>query len=163
MEASTIISICIGCFGFVFGVYQYVYSRMQKRIKTDTSVEKDIQRLERLCEERHQGLSVVYDIQRDVGEMKVAIAGIQTFQDNLWKILDLKFAELLHSPTHHRRDMLVDKLVSGELTIEEAGELAVLLDEAFTEELNPDKKLAAAFLRARVEAFDLRRDRLRRE
>lgn len=62
-------------------------------------------------------------------------------------------AAIIHSPIHRDRDELVDKLVHNCITISEASTLISMLEENIRENGDNSKKLASAFLLARVKAL----------
>uniref|UniRef100_A0A6M3LFC5 Uncharacterized protein n=1 Tax=viral metagenome TaxID=1070528 RepID=A0A6M3LFC5_9ZZZZ len=72
--------------------------------------------------------------------------------DVFWKVLEPHLANIIHSPTHPRRDKLVDKLVNKSLTDGEDVELKQLLRECL-DDCRQDQKLAASLLLARVESI----------
>jgi hypothetical protein len=78
---------------------------------------------------------------------------VETNNDVFWKILEPHMAQIIHSPTHQERDELVDKLVHSCLTIAGAARLVFMLEENIRENGDSGKKLASAFLLARVKAL----------
>jgi hypothetical protein len=64
-----------------------------------------------------------------------------------WKALENKLADMLKSPTHLDKDILLDKFKDGELTEEETKVLRTML----TEEFNKEKSLALALFISRLE------------
>jgi hypothetical protein len=104
-----------------------------------SSIKGDIERID-------QKVSCVPDMQRDVGKLS---ADAETF----WRILEPSLSNIIHSPTHKRRDDLVDLFVAGKLGETRLRELRVYLKDLLHEEPNESvKHLAGALLLGRVEA-----------
>ena len=68
-----------------------------------------------------------------------------------WTAISPHLATIIHSPTHKERDELVDKLVAGVITREEASKLRCLLEMNIQENTEGGKKLASALLLARTQ------------
>ena len=88
-----------------------------------------------------------------IDDLQKQVSALQAHNDVFWKVLEPHLAAIIHSPTHKRRDLLVDKLVSCEITYEETKELEILLAEAVLENKDESKKLAAALLLARARSI----------
>ena len=88
----------------------------------------------------------------DLPQLFLDVKGLMVYQGIVQKVIEPHLAKVLHSPIHVERDRLVDKLIVGNINLKEANELGVLLEQAIEEEENPDKRLAAAFLLARVQS-----------
>jgi hypothetical protein len=88
-------------------------------------------------------------------ETKVSerMAKVEANSDIFWKVLEPHMAAIIHSPIHRDRDELVDKLVHNCITISEASTLISMLEENIRENGDNSKKLASAFLLARVKAL----------
>lgn len=89
-------------------------------------------------------------LETKVGER---MAKVEATNEVFWKVLSPHMAEIIHSPTHRDRDELVDKLVHNMLTTPEASRLVFMLEENIRENDDNGKKLASAFLLARVKAL----------
>ena len=58
------------------------------------------------------------------------MTSLETKVDLFWKVVETNVGQLLKSPTHAEKDMLLDKLAHQELNIEEAERLrSILTDE----------------------------------
>ena len=96
-------------------------------------------------------LGIVTRQDKEIAEARKDIAILQTDNSTFWRVVGPAMAGIIHSPTHKRRDDLVDKLVSNEIKPEELSEVVCLLQAAVAESTS-DKKLAAALLLARAES-----------
>ena len=68
-----------------------------------------------------------------------------------WSTILPNLADQIHSPTHVRRDTLVDELVQGTIENGEMGELEEYLLKAMTDDCtNGSKRLAASLILGRV-------------
>jgi hypothetical protein len=92
----------------------------------------------------------IADLQAIAKPLGERIQKIETSNDVFWKVLEPHFAQIIHSPEHGLRDKLVDKLLDGTLTYNEAATLLVLLNEDSRVEQQPDKRIGFIFLEARV-------------
>jgi hypothetical protein len=81
------------------------------------------------------------------------IAKVESDNDTFWKVIGPHMATIIHSPEHKDRDQLVDKLIEGRITQEEAERLTCLLELNILENHNEGKKLASALLLARTKTI----------
>jgi hypothetical protein len=92
------------------------------------------------------------------------LAKLEVANEVFWKVLDPHLASIIHSPTHKRRDELVDKLLDNSISYAELKELDCLLKIAVDEEKG-DKKFVYLLLVIRVEvklANSMAQDTLKR-
>jgi hypothetical protein len=78
---------------------------------------------------------------------------IETDNEVFWKVIGPHMADIIHSPEHTNRDVLVEGLNKGILNPNELAELACLLEQNISENHNESKKLASALLLARVKSL----------
>jgi hypothetical protein len=90
------------------------------------------------------------DFETKIGER---MAKVEANNAVFWQVLSPHMANIIHSPSHQERDELVDKLVHNVLTTQEAIRLVCMLEQNIKENGDSSKKLASAFLLARVEAL----------
>lgn len=74
---------------------------------------------------------------------------LETENNMFMTILEPHLARIIHSPTHKRRDDLVDRYLARDITAPEMSELRCLLEQA-VEETGSDKRLYFILLLARV-------------
>lgn len=86
------------------------------------------------------------------------IAKIETKVDLFWKAVEINVGQLLKSPTHIEKDMLLDKLAHRELTMPEAETLRSILTDEMQLRGRDNGIIAYALIIGRLEGilFDLR-------
>jgi hypothetical protein len=136
MDATTALPIVAASVA-VLGVMATYFGPLQK-------LGERVAKMEGRCDICAENMKHLPQMQADIKEVK---DGLNIF----WKVVDPGLAQILHAPTHYERDELVDKLVSGEITLKEAHRLETLLNEAMEEDILPGKKLAAALLLGRTQ------------
>lgn len=85
-----------------------------------------------------------------IADIQVKLAKIEQQNELFWSVIQPHLAEIIHSPDHKRRDELVDKLVSNQITDHELIELKSHLCQEATNGVK-EKRLPSALLLARVE------------
>jgi len=85
-----------------------------------------------------------------VGTLQFEFKELKAKQDIFWKIIEPHLAGIIHSPTHPRRDELVQKLVEKRIELYELRELIPLLEYEANNSV-AEKKLSAVFLLARTQ------------
>jgi hypothetical protein len=80
----------------------------------------------------------------------VDIASIKKQQEVFWTVIQPHLAAIIHSPTHKRRDELVDKLITDQIGFDELVELEPMLHQEANNGV-AEKRLPAALLSARVQ------------
>jgi hypothetical protein len=76
------------------------------------------------------------------------ITRLEVKNELFWKALENKLADMLKSPTHLDKDILLDKFKDGSLTPEETKILRTILTEEFN---NKEKSFALALVISRLE------------
>jgi hypothetical protein len=107
--------------------------------------------LEQRCEMHHVILARVETLSGEMEKVK---------SENLlfWKVIEPHLAKIIHSPTNKTRDELVECLIAGTLTAEEALVLVNELNKALhSPSWSEDKRLAGALLLARAEVIARRK------
>jgi hypothetical protein len=102
----------------------------------------------------YRGLS---GLSKRLGQLNERTTRLEAESRLFWTVLQPHLAEIIHSPTHPRRDFLVDQFNETEMNNEELVELAELLDVNIKENCDTAKRLASALLLGRVEAALLKR------
>ena len=132
MDQTTLIVLLVGIFLTVIGMVG-VYLREISIIKGDITEIKTT-------------IKPVPEIQREVNRLA---ADTTTF----WRILEPSLSNIIHSPTHKRRDDLVDQFVEGKLNETHLLELRSYLKDLLNEVPRDSvKHLAGALLLGRVES-----------
>lgn len=95
---------------------------------------------------------ILHDMASDISVLQTDVAGIKKQNDIFWKVLEPHMAQIIHSPKSVDRDTLVDELVSGTITTDEARKLAEMLEEAVqnNKTWTPEKRFAGVLLLART-------------
>jgi hypothetical protein len=133
----SIISIIAMYFGFILKLGREIDA-------VDGKINSLMDNHELLCKIHTEQLGLIPEMQQQLRDMKSG-------QDIFWKVLDPHLAGIIHSPVHYTRDVLVDKLLSRDITREECFILDVELENMLEEkDLPADKRLAAALLLARL-------------
>jgi hypothetical protein len=86
------------------------------------------------------------------GELRNRITKLETQMQPFWSIIEKELPKLIHSPHTPEIDVLLDKLMAGILTIDEAKELKERLKHEL-EVLDTAKKLAIVLIIARLDAI----------
>lgn len=92
----------------------------------------------------------IKDLKEITKPLTERVQKIESSNDVFWKVLEPHFANIIHSPQHELRDLLVEKLMKETLTYHEAVTLSMLLKDAADVETSPDKKIGFIFLEARA-------------
>ena len=79
------------------------------------------------------------------------LAGLETKVDLFWKVVERDVGQLLKSPTHAEKDVLLDKLAHRELTIPEAEILRGILTDEMQLKGRENGVIAYALIIARLE------------
>lgn len=88
------------------------------------------------------------------------LARLEVRSDLFWKFLESKLADMLKSPTHLDKDILLDKFKDNCLSLEETKGLRTILTEDFN---HKEKSLALAMLIARLETrIEIANNKLKR-
>ena len=90
------------------------------------------------------------DIEK-LDKLESRIVGVEKEQEIFMHVISPHLSKIIHSPNHKRRDMLVDKLVNGNITAEELCELKLQLNDLAETTTDNGHRFAAAILLARVE------------
>ena len=93
-----------------------------------------------------------------ISGIKERLSALETKIGLFWKVVERKMADSLKEPTHARKDLLIDLLKNGTITITEAEELRDIIDQE-TECGNGCPDVAHVLVLARLEAliYDLKR------
>jgi len=83
-----------------------------------------------------------------INKLTERITKVEVKNDLFWKALENKLADMLKSPTHLNKDILLEKFKLGLLNQEEM----VVLSTILTEEYNVSKSLPLAMLISRLES-----------
>jgi hypothetical protein len=97
-------------------------------------------------------IAIVGAVYKIFGTLSNRITTLEADSRLFWTVLQPRLAEIIHSPTHPRRDLLVDRFNESDLSVGELIELAGLLDLNIRENCDTAKRLASALLLGRVEA-----------
>jgi hypothetical protein len=106
-----------------------------------------VRAVETRCETQH---TTDRDDDNRLRDLAVDMAVVKEDVGWLTKSMEQRWADKLHSPTHHRRDNLVQKMVDQEITAGELEELLVLLEDAVATERSADKRWIAGTLHKRA-------------
>jgi hypothetical protein len=113
-----------------------------------TKISSRVAAIEERCKNQ---CSLLPKLAADVAAITVQVAHLESQNEVFWKVLEPHMAQIIHSPTAHDRDSLVDKLVNGDITRDEARELSQLLEAALARsDWPPEKKFAGVLLLART-------------
>lgn len=86
-----------------------------------------------------------------ISKLADRLARLETKTDLFWKVVEEKVVDMIRSPTHYFKDLLLSKLQDGTIEEEEAKELRAILDTDFKEEVNNSPKcLAYVLVMARI-------------
>jgi hypothetical protein len=87
-----------------------------------------------------------------IGDIKNRLVKLETQMQPFWSIIEKELPKIIHSPHTPEIDILLDKMVEGKLTIEDAKDLRCRLK---MEMEIPDigKKLAIVLIIARLDAI----------
>ena len=83
-----------------------------------------------------------------IGGIKERMARLETKMEVFWKVIEKNVAAILKAPTHVDFDALLDKMVAGSLTLEEAYKLQDALNS--NPHSDKTKMLASALMLGRV-------------
>jgi hypothetical protein len=139
MEISSIVPTIISISSLIFTGLGFLYARFQLQLQN----EKRLVILETNCKNNCEKMKCLDEIKRDLGTIKGQ-------SEIFWRVIEPHLAQIIHSPTHKRRDELVDKLVEDKINLTEAQELTQHLELAIQENHVEGKKLAAALLLVRT-------------
>lgn len=93
-----------------------------------------------------------------VGQLSEEMEKVKSENLLFWKVIEPHLGNIIHSPLHKTRDELVDSLIAGTLTEEEALILVGELNKALHDsDWSKEKKLAAALLLGRTEIIARRK------
>jgi hypothetical protein len=81
------------------------------------------------------------------------MTSLETKVDLFWKVVETNVGQLLKSPTHTEKDMLLDKLAHQELNIEEAEKLRSILTDEMQIKGRDNGTIAYALIIGRLEGL----------
>jgi hypothetical protein len=128
--------VVIAYFGFVVGTKTAI-----------TDIKGDIKAIKENCAYRCQKMDSIDGMLHRLSQLE---SSIEVF----WKMVGPHLANVIHSPTHHRRDELVEKLTTHNspsiITLDEAQELLPLLATGREEIPDSNKKVIFSMLMAQT-------------
>ena len=86
-------------------------------------------------------------------EQERRMTSLETKVDLFWKVVETNVGQLLKSPTHAEKDMLLDKLAHQELNIEEAERLRSILTDEMQLKGRDNGTIAYALIIGRLEGL----------
>lgn len=127
--------------GGIAGVIVAVFGLLWLLFGPISKLREDQAAIKAVCNEKHGD-----DGQEDDRLRTLCLDMAVVKEDVRWlsKSLEAKATNDLHSPTHHERDALVDKLKARSISLEEMDELLPMLEEAIHKEARADARWAAS-------------------
>jgi hypothetical protein len=136
------IDIVLTIAGIIISILFFRYGIMKDKFDNDKKTAERLKALESACKDYDETCVDFKNLSAVVTEMKVKI-------DVFWKALDNRLADMLKSPTHLDKDILMEKYKHDLLTFDETLVLKTILEE----EWNQKKSLDLAMFLSRLDVI----------
>jgi hypothetical protein len=154
--AGAVVAILLGIFGYLIHLSDRMGDLKKDCTDNIAKVSKDVEIIQKerelTCEAHGKALALLPDMQRSLDRLLYR-----------QELQDAHAADALHSPQHEERDNLVERLLKGELRLDEIDRVICLLKQAMREEELPDKRWTAFLLLGRAEVEQEKLLRTQRE
>lgn len=99
----------------------------------------------------YQHFGVIMKLQQQISDVKGEVDSLKVKVEPFWKLVETNLPQLLMHPTSKEKDILLAKMASGDLPLDEAYHLRALLMEDCANIANPQLAVARVLVMARLE------------
>ncbi len=104
-----------------------------------------------ICAVTIAGVGFVYQQFAVLSHIKERLASLETKVELFWSAIESKIVTMLKSPTHLRKDELLDKLLNHSISMEEAIELSRIMSEETYGKRDGAKEIASCLMTGRLQ------------